>query len=381
MARMKLLTVTLSVVLVGSAVTGGVMLSSAAEPHRSSAGRVDEASTSLPRLPPVGRSSPQAGSSAAGARARSSAAPSASRSSTAGATGAASGSNRASTSRFFNDPRSQVNQWVNAHPDDSREPLIASKIAARPQGVWFASYRPSTVTADVRRVTSAAAGAGTVPVLVAYQLPDRDCGGASAGGAPDLASYDAWVRKFAAGLGGGEVIVILEPDSVALTSCLSASQLSGRYASLARAGAAIHAADPRARVYFDAGHSDWNSAADQAARLREAGVLTASDGIFTNVSNFQRTPAEITYAKTVLGILGSGLHAVIDTGRNGNGAPAGGVWCDPSGRATGTAPTTATGDPAIDAFLWVKPPGEVDGCAGPAGTFSPDYASGLAKGA
>jgi endoglucanase len=274
-----------------------------------------------------------------------------------------------------------VNQWVSAHRSDSREPLIASRIASRPQAVWFSTYRPTTVTADVRRVTAAAASAGKVPVLVAYQLPNRDCGGASAGGAPDLASYDVWAKRFAAGLGSGEVIVILEPDSVALTSCLSASELSGRYASLARAGAAIHAADPRSRVYFDAGHSNWNSAAEQTARLRKAGVLTSSDGIFTNVSNFQRTSAEITYAKAILGALGHGLHAVIDTGRNGNGAPAGGEWCDPSGRAIGTAPTTATGDSAIDAFLWVKPPGETDGCAAPAGTFSPDYAVGLAKGA
>jgi endoglucanase len=190
------------------------------------------------------------------------------------------------------------------------------------------------------------------------------------------------VKKFAAGLGSGKVIVILEPDSVALTTCLSSSELSGRYASLARAGAAIHAADPRAKVYFDAGHSHWNSAADQAAKLRAAGVLTGGDGIFTNVSNFRLTSAEIPYAKQVLAALGgsSRLHAVIDTGRNGNGAPADGSWCDPAGRAVGTAPTTATGDAAIDAFLWVKPPGEVDGCAGPAGSFSPAYAAALAGG-
>jgi endoglucanase len=43
-------------------------------------------------------------------------------------------------------------------------------------------------------------------------------------------------------------------------------------------------------------------------------------------------------------------------------------------RAVGTVPTTATGDSAIDAFLRLKPPGETDGCAGPAGTFSPGVA-------
>ncbi|PRC61106.1 hypothetical protein C6A85_12490, partial [Mycobacterium sp. ITM-2017-0098] len=29
-------------------------------------------------------------------------------------------------------------------------------------------------------------------------------------------------------------------------------------------------------------------------------------------------------------------------------------WCNPPGRALGVAPTTATGNGQIDAFLWVK---------------------------
>jgi endoglucanase len=376
MPRTKLVVVTIAAVIAAGTITGGVMLAASAQSSSKSPAEaaVPEVTPSLPELAQVGQPSQAATTLPPHGKA--------SKSQSRSASPSASLSASAATTAFFNDPRSQVNQWVAANKGDSREPLIASRIASRPQAVWFATYKPSTVTADVRRVTSAAAGAGKVPVLVAYQIPNRDCGGASAGGAPDLASYDAWVKKFAAGLGSGKVIVILEPDSVALTTCLSSSELSGRYASLARAGAAVHAADPRAKVYFDAGHSHWNSAADQAAKLRAAGVLTGGDGIFTNVSNFRPTSAEIPYAKQVLAALGgsSRLHAVIDTGRNGNGAPADGSWCDPAGRAVGTAPTTATGDTAIDAFLWVKPPGEVDGCAGPAGSFSPEYAAALAAG-
>ena len=376
MPRTKLVAVTIAAVIAAGTITGGVMLAASAQPSSKSAADAagPEVTPSLPELAQVGQ--PSQAATTLPPHGKASKSPSKSKSPSA------SRSASAATTAFFNDPRSQVNQWVAANKGDSREPLIASRIASRPQAVWFATYKPSTVTADVRRVTSAAAEAGKVPVLVAYQIPNRDCGGASAGGAPDLASYDAWVKKFAAGLGSGKVIVILEPDSVALTTCLSSSELSGRYASLARAGAAIHAADPRAKVYFDAGHSHWNSAADQAAKLRAAGVLTGGDGIFTNVSNFRLTSAEIPYAKQVLAALGGSarLHAVIDTSRNGNGAPADGSWCDPAGRAVGATPTTATGDAAIDAFLWVKPPGEVDGCAGPAGSFSPDYAAALAAG-
>ncbi|MEU0380739.1 hypothetical protein ABZ093_26030 [Streptomyces cyaneofuscatus] len=36
-------------------------------------------------------------------------------------------------------------------------------------------------------------------MLVPYAIPDRDCGGASQGGAPDIAAYDAWIGEFAQG--------------------------------------------------------------------------------------------------------------------------------------------------------------------------------------
>ncbi|MFD8598290.1 glycoside hydrolase family 6 protein [Kitasatospora sp. NPDC059646] len=297
-----------------------------------------------------------------------------------GADAAVQGSLPAGT-QFYRDPASQVVKWVAANPGDSRTPVISKRIASQPQGIWFSNYRPNTVTSDVRAVTSAAEQAGQTPVLVAYTIPNRDCGGASAGGAPDLASYDAWVTKFAAGLGSSRSIVVLEPDSIALTTCLSAQQQSDRFASLARAVTAIHNAGPNTKVYLDGGHSTWNSAGEQANRLRTAGVLNA-DGFFTNVSNFNTTANETAFARSLLSSLGNpgNLHAVIDTSRNGNG-PAGSAWCDPSGRAIGNYPTASTGDSAVDAFLWIKPPGEADGCAAAAGTFVPDIAYQLAANA
>ncbi|WP_055535576.1 glycoside hydrolase family 6 protein [Streptomyces graminilatus] len=287
------------------------------------------------------------------------------------------------TSRLYRYPDSHVLDWVGAHRDDPRRPVIEAEIAKRPAAVWFADFSPSTITARVRAVTAGAAGADRVPVLVAYAVPDRDCGGASQGGAPDLGAYDDWIDAFAAGLGSGEVIVILEPDSIALSDCLSTGQRTARFASLARAGRVLKAADPGARVYYDAGHSGWNPPAKQAALLRRAGAASAasSDGVFSNVSNFHRTDDEIAYDRQVLDALGgpAGLGAVIDTSRNGNGAPADGEWCDPAGRKLGRAPTTNTGAARIDAYLWVKLPGESDGCKGAAGTFTASYAYDLAR--
>jgi endoglucanase len=80
-----------------------------------------------------------------------------------------------------------------------------------------------------------------------------------------------------------------------------------------------------------------------------------------------------------LGTAAPTTHFVLDTSRNGQGhwTPTGSYpdpqdWCNPPGRGLGLRPTAHTGDPLIDAFLWVKIPGESDGeCTrglGPAGT-------------
>lgn len=289
----------------------------------------------------------------------------------------------AASTRLYRHPESQVLDWVRAHPGDPREDVIASRIAGHPAAVWFADYTPATITSRVRAVTSGGAAEGRVPVVVPYAIPDRDCGGHSEGGAPGLDAYDAWIDRFAAGLGSGDVIVVLEPDSVAQSECLSAGERADRFASLARAGRVLKDAGPGVRVYFDAGHSGWHAPAKQAGWLKQAGAASAasSDGIFSNVSNFHATADEVAYDRAVLDALGgpAGLGAVIDTSRNGNGAPADGEWCDPAGRKLGRAPTLSTGMGRVDAYLWVKLPGESDGCEGEPGTFTPSYAYDLAR--
>jgi endoglucanase len=282
---------------------------------------------------------------------------------------------------MFRDPDSQAANWLSANPDDSRTAVIRDRIASQPQGRWFTTYKPDSIASDVAGFVGKANAAGGVPLLVMYALPNRDCGGASAGGAPDIAGYKSWVQHFAQGLGSRHAIVILEPDSLALQTCLDDAKIAERDGAIAFAARTIKDANPAAKVYLDGGHSNWNSPAEQARRLAAAGVKVSADGFFTNASNFRRTADEVAYGKAVLAELNAPqLHFVVDTSRNGNG-PLGDEWCDPAGRAIGEAPTLNTGDPAVDAFLWIKPPGEADGCRGGAGTFSPDVAFQLANNA
>src|SRR3569833_2769430 len=250
---------------------------------------------------------------------------------------------------------------VAANPGDARAAAIRDRVAAVPQARWFTTTNTSTVRGEVDAYVGAAAAAGKIPSMVVYDIPNRDCGGASSGGAPSHDAYRAWVDQVAAGLAGRPAAIVLEPDVLALmTSCQSGDQQSQTTASIAYAGKRLKAGSAQAKVYFDIGHSAWLSPGDAANRLRAADIANSADGIATNVSNYRATADEVSYDKSVLGQLGdSRLKAVIDTSRNGNG-PQGSEWCDPSGRAIGTPSTDQTGDGQIAAYLWVKTPGEAD---------------------
>ena len=288
----------------------------------------------------------------------------------------------AADSPFYVDPETSAAKWVAANPGDSRAPVIRDRIAAVPQARWFTTTNTSTVRGQVSAFVGAAAGAGKIPILVVYNIPNRDCSGASTGGAPNHTVYRQWIDEVAAGLQGRPASIILEPDVLPImTSCMNSSQQQETNASMAYAGKKLKAASSSARVYFDIGHSGWLSPSEAAARLRAADVANSADGISLNVSNYRLSSTEIAYAKNIISATGvSRLRAVIDTSRNGNG-PQGSEWCDPAGRAIGTPSTNATGDSAIDAFLWIKLPGEADGCIAGAGQFVPQRAYDLAMAA
>ncbi|MGN9911141.1 glycoside hydrolase family 6 protein [Phytohabitans sp. LJ34] len=280
---------------------------------------------------------------------------------------------------FYVDPDTSAADWVAANPKDPRAAVIRDRIARVPQGRWFTQKNTAAVRSEVDAFVGAAAAAGQTPILVVYNIPNRDCSGASAGGMPSHDEYRKWIDEVAAGLAGRPATVVLEPDVLPLMSnCLNTAQQAEVHASMAYATRKLKAASAAAKVYLDAGHSNWLPPAEMAGRLVAAGIKESGDGISTNVSNYRSTRDEVAYAKKVLAAVGvARLRAVVDTSRNGNG-PLGDEWCDPKGRAIGTPSTTATGDPKVAAFLWVKLPGESDGCIAGAGRFVPERAYELA---
>lgn len=177
-----------------------------------------------------------------------------------------------------------------------------------PQAVWVNGGTSDARTrADVAAVVRRAAAKRTVPVLVLYNIPYRDCAQYSSGGASNAAEYASWVRAVAKGIGGRRAVVLLEPDSLGIIPWYTpVGQTSPEWCQPQVDGAPAPEADPQTRfaelndavdvltalpkvdLYLDGTHSGWLNVGDITDRLLKAGVERA-DGFYLNVSNYQYT--------------------------------------------------------------------------------------------
>ena len=350
--------------------------------------------------------------------------------------------------RFFVPPPSsgapqQVVALLKAR--DVKDAALVTEMETIPRAVWFTSGTQAQVQQQVRQTMAEAAVERAEPVLVAYDIPGRDCAQYSAGGALDESAYEAWIDGFAKGIGGGKAVVILEPDALGnmpsgcgLSSSAYPFTDAERIAEIQYAVSALEA-DPGVSVYLDGTHSAWQSVGTITQRLLQAGVQQAQ-GFYLNVSNYQADPNLIDYGTWIsdciamvtdpsnafynnpggcasqyypatesdfstwglttawyaqnMGSAVAATHFVIDTSRNGDGPNsmqryanppynqpasviatlAGGNWCNPPDSGLGLKPTATTGVPLLDAYLWVKTPGQSDGqCDAAGGVRAWDY--------
>lgn len=356
-------------------------------------------------------------------------------------------------STLYTDPLSTTLEAAQSLTGQAR--ADAQLLGSIPSATWFTKGTPAEVRADVNALVTAATKAGKMPVLVAYNLPFRDCSQYSAGGAADTAAYAAWIDAFAAGIGNRRATVILEPDGVGIIPHYTtldgnaewcqpaesdpATAVADRYAQLNHAVDALKAR-PGVSVYLDGTSSAWLNVGEVSDRLLKAGVQRA-DGFYLNASNYQFTANQVVFGSwvskciafatvvrpyvpgspgnpgafadcgnqywnggpatdwqgvamspygewtagnadpalnttgvdsrydSILGDVAPTTRFVVDTSRNGLGPwrypegvyPAHEDWCNPPDRGLGVRPTTATGVDLVDAYLWIKVPGESDG--------------------
>lgn len=289
---------------------------------------------------------------------------------------------------FWVNPDSKAAAALKATKEDgtTKDAELIEKIAEQPAGEWI---RPEKAESQVRSFTEAAAEDGPSPVLVMYNIPHRDCGQYSQGGAKSADAYRAFTDQVVKGIGDREASIVVEPDAlphILQEGCVPPEKHEEQYTLINEAVTKLKKL-PRTKVYIDAGNPHWiRDPGGMVEPLKKAGIDKA-DGFSLNVSNYQTTEENIDYGKRLSSMVGH-KSFVIDTSRNGNGPVEGEEteesWCNPPGRALGEEPTTDTGEQLVDAYMWIKRPGESDGtCRGgpQAGEWFQEYALELARNA
>lgn len=255
-----------------------------------------------------------------------------------------------------------------------------SVIANQPYTYWYVDqYKRQRIKNRVSRLISR--HEDHTPIIVLYNIPNRDLGNHSKGGARNGKEYLEFVSEFAAGIGNKKPIVILEPDALASCQNMKVPSRMARIKTI-RDAIGILTENTNALVYVDIGNPEYIVDPSAAGKILSDVGAERTCGFSLNVSNYYSTELCEEYGRKVAAAFDS-LHFIIDTGRNGNGNINKEEWCNAMGRKIGQFPTLNTNDPLCDAYLWIKPPAESDGpCNGgpKAGVFWNEYALGLCRG-
>ncbi len=308
--------------------------------------------------------------------------------------------------RFFINPDyvEEVESTARKHPEHA---ATIRKVEAYPTAVWLdtiAEVSKLPHFLDAAKQQQRASGRPTLSVFVLCDLPNRDCAAkASAGELSVEANGEARYRsefvdpiaaQFAA-RPDQPIVAIVEPDSLAnLTTNMHEPKCAASAEAYRRSivYAIKRLALPNVSVYLDAAHAGWLGWDGNRIKmvtifkrvLQEAGGVDMIRGFATNVSNYTHLsnrdgaalaltnpcPNELTYAKmlaetlSMYGMPGKGF--IIDTSRNGRGGirHQWGNWCNIKGAGLGQRPR-AEPIRGVDAYFWIKPPGESDGVSDP----------------
>ena len=262
-------------------------------------------------------------------------------------------------------------KWNNRKEVCKEHPQIR-EITKEPIAFWYGVGPKRTIRKTKNSIKRLLKRADPyLPILVVYSIPYRDLGHHSKGGANSDDEYLEFIQEFCDALGDRSPIVIYEPD------CIPHMEQMGVVDGLDRMKlikASIELLSrTNALVYIDIGNPKWLSTNKAVSYLSLCDVHKVK-GFALNTSNYYATTTCYDYGKKISKRLNN-THFVIDTSRNGNGANS--EHFNPFGRSIGQTPTTQTCYEIVDAYLWIKVPGESDGKVngGPkAGRFSHNLA-------
>ncbi|EQC28447.1 hypothetical protein SDRG_13775 [Saprolegnia diclina VS20] len=244
-----------------------------------------------------------------------------------------------------------------------------STVLAQPLATWYTDrteyLKVATQTMDV-----CAAGNGhsaQLPVLVVYGLPGKDCSGvySNQGSNTNTAEYTAFITALATLVGTQPVLYVLEPDAVGLLAdgANSCAWTHGYLANMEIAMSLLTAANPNALMYVDVGWWTFKNATTMATMLPIVDKLAKAGrmrGIAINTSNYRGNAELLEYCMNFAAAR-PGYTCIFDTSRNYHGPSPTGEWCNANMAGIGVPPTSSTGSPHVDYYLWLKTPGQSDG--------------------
>lgn len=214
----------------------------------------------------------------------------------------------------------------------------------------------------------------TIPLFVAYNIPNRDLGGDARGGLDGANEYRQWIQDISRMIGDAPSVMILEPDALADIPKMPQPDQSDRVRLLRDALTTFSQNNRQTAVYLDTGNSKWLRPSEVADLIRRVdGGHRIVGGISLNVSSYRSEQETRAYADSIFHDLGHSLHVMIDNSRNGapNTDRLKG-WCNVVGIRIGAVDGEYSPDQQFEQ-AYIKTPGESDGVCGdsdkPAGEF------------
>jgi len=329
-----------------------------------------------------------------------------------GSTAPAPGGNAASRRNPFLDVNFFLNPEYVASVEATAKAFPAEADAIRkveqyPTGLWLDSIAHVAnlpLWLGEARKQQQASGKPTLSLVIVYDMPNRDCAANSSAGELKVSENGAAryrtefidvIAKHFKDYSELPIVVILEPDSLGnlVTNMNLPKCADSRSAYVDSTVYAIQKLQlPNVSIYLDAAHAGWLGWDHHRESLikvykkvlKQAGGTDMIRGFATNVSNYTHLynrdgmamessdPCynEMIYVKKLaVGLSDSGVKNkgfIIDTSRNGKGGirKVWGHWCNIKGAGLGERPRAAPA-PFIDAYFWIKPPGESDGISDP----------------
>lgn len=308
---------------------------------------------------------------------------------------------------LFVNPRYAADVKASAAKESADIAAKMNKVAGISTALWIdriAKIKEVSATIAQAQAEQKKSQKPALVTIVVYNLPERDCSASSSAGELSAADdgmnkyktmYIDEIAKMLKQYSDLKFAAIIEPDSLpnmatnmGVSKCVGAAPLYKEGVAYAIKKLSL----PHVALYLDTAHGGWLGWPDNRRKmalifkevLDLAGGSHMIRGFASNVSNYsplkqanpdpnpesfyESNPArdELSFAKLLAQDLSAAglknVNFIIDTSRNGKAKSRDiwGSWCNVKAAGIGERPRVAPA-PGIDAYVWVKPPGESDG--------------------